>query len=148
MQILRYSKNSSNPTEPVNIDIDSSQSNKIPDVCGGEGNVCLISQSAYRPVSKIFAKSGFIDCGLKGKKIDLKRALKLDEKKNRELPRLVLFDTSSAGAFKRGFNAFYTKHFTASDPACLIIIPDNVFAALKNDMATGSEQREASAESQ
>ena len=147
MQIILYSKHSSNPEEPVNSGIGSSQITKIPDVCTAKGNVCVISQSAFRTVSKIFVKNGFMDCGPKGKKMELKRALKLDEKKNRESPRQVLFETTGSGAFKRGFNAFYTKHFTVNDPACLIIIPDNVFAALEKEMATGSARREATAES-
>jgi DNA-binding NtrC family response regulator len=146
MQFLLYSKNSSNPLEPVSFDLDSGQSNKIPDDCVGKGNICLISQSAYGPLKRTYAKKGFIDCGLKGKKIDLKRALKLDEKKNRELPRQVLFDTSSAGAFKRGFKVFYTKHFTALDPFCLIIIPDMVFTAIINELVNKSKQNEAMTE--
>jgi len=146
MQLLLYSKNSSDTLTPVNFDIGSGKSNKIPDVCGGKGIVCLISQSACMPFRKILVKNGFLDCGVKGIKIDLMRALKLDEKKNRELPRLVLFETSSAGAFKRGFKAFYTKHFSAFDPSCLIILPDKIFDAIKNDVANGSEQKEAVAD--
>jgi transcriptional regulator with AAA-type ATPase domain len=143
MQLLLYSKNSSYPLEPASFDIDSGQSSKIPEICGGKGNVCLISQSAFGQIRKITAKKGFIDCGPKGEKIDLKRALKLDEKKNRELPRQVLFETSSAGAFKRGFKAFYTKHFTALDPSCLIIIPDRVYTAIMIELDEKSKQNKA-----
>ena len=146
MQLLLYSKNSSDTLKPVNFDIGSGKSNKIPDVCGGKGIVCLISQSACMPFRKILVKNGFLDCGVKGKKIDLMRALKLDEKKNRELPRMVLFETSSAGAFKRGFRAFYSKHFTAFDSSCLIILPDKIFDTIKNNVVTESEQKETDTE--
>ena len=56
MQIILYSKHSSNPEEPVNSGIGSSQITKIPDVCTSKGNVCVISQTSFRTVSKIFAK--------------------------------------------------------------------------------------------
>ena len=69
MQLLLFSKNSSDTLTPVNFEIGSGQSNKIPDVCGGKGNVCLISQSAYVRLSKVFARTGFIDCGREREKV-------------------------------------------------------------------------------
>ncbi|HBC80356.1 MAG TPA: hypothetical protein DCZ51_17125 [Bacteroidales bacterium] len=145
MQLLLYSKSTSNLLEPISFNINSGRRGQIPDDFAGKGNICLISQSDFESSKNAFTGKGFIDCGIKGKKIDLKRALKLDEKKNRESPRLVLFETSNTGAFKRGFNAFYTKNFTAFDPFCLVILPDKIFSIINASLVTRSEQEKSMA---
>jgi transcriptional regulator with GAF, ATPase, and Fis domain len=66
-------------------------------------------------------------------KIDMTRALKFDEKKNRDKPKQLIFNSTSAGAFKRGFKPFYLKHYAAQDPPCLIIIPGEMHTALIMD---------------
>jgi transcriptional regulator with AAA-type ATPase domain len=75
---------------------------------------------------KHLEKKGLCDCGEKGEKIDLLRALRFDEKKDRLHPKMVVFNTLSVGAFKRSINTFFIKHYTSADPPCHIIIPDAI----------------------
>lgn len=133
MQLILFSKNSSNPSIPVIIEYNPGACIDVPIECTRQGTLCLISLSTHDTLKKGFAELGYYDCGEKAKKIDLKRALKFDEKKNRDTPKQLIFNSTSAGAFKRGFKPFYVKHYTALDPPCLIIIPGDLHASLIMD---------------
>jgi transcriptional regulator with GAF, ATPase, and Fis domain len=141
MQLILYSKNSEDPATPVIIDRPGTDKIKITKECTRNGTICLISPSSYEAVNKIFEKAGYLDCGEKAKKIDLKRALKFDEKKNRNLSKKLVFNSTSTGAFKRALGAFLTKHYAASDPPCLIIIPEVIHTALMMDASSLQYQR-------
>ncbi|TFG40570.1 MAG: sigma-54 factor interaction domain-containing protein, partial [Bacteroidia bacterium] len=142
MQIILYSKNSADPSVPVIIEFVPGNNKKIPGECTHPGTVCLISASAHESLRKTFLKQGYIDCGEKGKKIDLKRALKFDEKKKRNSPKKVIFNSTSTGGFKRGFSAFYKQHYTAVDPPCLIIIPEAIHSDLTMDASSILQKNE------
>jgi transcriptional regulator with AAA-type ATPase domain len=133
MQLILFSKNSSNPSIPIIIDHDPRARIAVPVECTRQGTVCLISLSTYDTIKTVFAEYGYYDCGEKAKKIDMTRALKFDEKKNRDKPKQLIFNSTSAGAFKRGFKPFYLKHYAAQDPPCLIIIPGEMHTALIMD---------------
>ncbi len=141
MQLILYSKNSEDPATPVIFDRPGTDKIKITKECTRNGTICLISLSSYEALKKIFEKAGYFDCGEKAKKIDLKRALKFDEKKNRNLPKKLVFNSTSTGAFKRALGAFLTKHYAASDPPCLIIIPEAIHTALMMDASSLQYQR-------
>ena len=133
MHIILYSKNSEDPAKPVIVDWNSPESRTITKKITCNGTICLMSSSASGTVKKIFEKNGYYDCGEKAKKIDLKRALKFDEKKNRDRPKKLIFTTSSVGALKRAIGTFFTKHYKTGDPPCLIIIPEEIHADLLKD---------------
>ena len=133
MHIILYSKNSEDPAAPVIIDWNSSESRSITKECTRNGTICLISLSASDAVKKIFEKIGYVDCGEKATKIDLKRALRFDEKKNRDKPKKLIFPSTSVGALKRAIGTFFTKHYKRVDPPCLIIIPEEIHADLLKD---------------
>ncbi len=141
MQLILYSKNSEDPATPVIIDLPGTDKKGITNECTRNGTICLISLSSYEGAKKIFEKAGYFDCGEKAKKIDLKRALKFDEKKKRNLPKKLMFNSTSTGAFKRALGTFLTKHYTAGDPPCLIIIPEVVHSALMRDASSQQYKR-------
>jgi hypothetical protein len=93
MQLIIFSKNSANSSVPELIDYDPAARFSIPGECTQKGTICLISASANESLKNIFTKQGYYDCGEKAKKIDLKRALKFDEKKNRNSPKKVIFNS-------------------------------------------------------
>jgi transcriptional regulator with AAA-type ATPase domain len=133
MQLILFSKNSSNPSIPVIIEYNPGACINVPIECARQGTVCLISLSTHDILKRSFADLGYYHCGEKSKKIDLKRALKFDEKKNRDRPKQLIFNSTNAGAFKRGLKPFYEKHYTALDPPCLIIIPGDLHLSLITD---------------
>ena len=133
MHIILYSKNSEVPAIPVIIDWNSPESRSITKECTMSGTICLMSSSASEAVKKIVEKNGYFDCGEKAAKIDLKRALRFDEKKNRDKPKKLIFTSKSVGALKRAIGTFFTKHYKPFDPPCLIIIPEEIHADLIKD---------------
>ena len=130
MQLLIHSKSDTNQLTPTLVEWDPNKQGKIPVEIINRGTICLTTGLAFESARQHFAKAGYCDCGEKGEKIDLRRALRFDEKRDRDRSKLLVFNSTSVGAFKRGFNAFYEKHFTVTDPACLIIVPENIFEVL------------------
>jgi len=133
MQFFLFSKNSGEPDNPSLVQLDPGQNKQIVEYCSRQGTLCLMSRLTFETLQKDIIKAGFIDCHEKEKKINLKRALRFDEKKGRDLPRYLFFNTESKGAFKRGFDAFYARHFKPGDPPCLIIIQEAILEALLSD---------------
>jgi len=133
MYLIFYSKRSISPEVPRITGYDRDGSKMDIEKYSQQGTICLIPESAFGSLKKVFEKKGYKDCGEKDVKIDLKRALKFDEKKNRLLPRMIVFRTSNPGGFKRAFNTFYDKHYTSDDPSCLIILKDTLFNILVID---------------
>lgn len=129
-QLLFYSKLSMHPDIPEILEWKGPDKKEVLTRVTGKGGFCLFPYPAANSVSGFFQKAGFIDCGEKEEYMDLKRALKFDEKKNRDKPKQVFFNSSNAGAFKRGINAFYSKHYTQDDPACLILVPQPILEQL------------------
>jgi transcriptional regulator with AAA-type ATPase domain len=141
MQILLHSKKHPDQTPPVLVEWDPAKSRKMPEEITQQGTICLIAGLTFEILRSHFGKKGYLDCGEKKEKIDLKRALRFDEKKDRDKPKQLAFNSSSIGAFKRGLNAFFEKHYTAGDPPCLIVIPDTIFEALTRDGVKISKKR-------
>jgi transcriptional regulator with AAA-type ATPase domain len=133
MQFLIYSKNQTDQSIPTLIDLELSKDNKLSEEITLQGTICLTTGLVYESMRQHFAKAGYIDCGEKGKKIDLKRAFRFDKKRDREKPKLLVFNSSIVGGLKRGLEPFYEKHFTPADPPCLIIIPEDIFRILSID---------------
>jgi transcriptional regulator with AAA-type ATPase domain len=130
MQLLIHSKSNSDQSTPELVYWDPAKSKKMPVEITQNGTICLTTGLTYETLRGQIEKAGYCDCGEKGEKINLKRALRFDEKRERDKPKMVVFNSNSAGAFKRGLYAFYEKHYSADDPPCLILIPDAIFAAL------------------
>ena len=147
MQFLLFSKKSVVPSRPSLVEFEPGQNKQITEFCSQYGTLCLISPATFDSIQNFIVKAGFIDCHEKGKKIDLYRALRFDEKRERDHPRYLLFDTDNKGAFKRGFDAFYTRHFNHHDPPCLIIIQEEILEALIRDenKKTNSPPKKANA---
>lgn len=146
MQLLVYSKSLADNSLPVLINLASGEKKKIQDEITHKGNICLYTRSSFESLRSRFEKAGYCDCGEKGEKIDLKRAFRFDEKRDRDRPKMVVFPSTSIGAFKRALSAFFEKHYEADDPPCTIIIPDNIFEALVcNGMKkSGKKEKKAS----
>jgi len=142
-QLLVYSKNANDPEIPEFIAWDPSQRKEIIDKISQQGIVCLTTDTIFQSLSKDIKRIGYIDCGEKNEKIDLKRSLKFDEKKHRDLPKKLIFNSNSVGAFKRGFKTFYIKHHFSSDPSCLIIIPESILEILIRDISSEIFKRRA-----
>jgi hypothetical protein len=68
MQLILFSKNSSNPSIPIIIDHDPRALIAVPVECTRQGTVCLISLSTYDTIKTVFAEYGYYDCGEKAKK--------------------------------------------------------------------------------
>lgn len=75
MQFLIYSKNLEDQTTPTLFDLEPSKGNKIPDEINHQGTICLTIGLEFETMRQHFAKVGYCDCGEKGEKINLKRAL-------------------------------------------------------------------------
>lgn len=142
MQALIYSKENPDHNSPVLIELDPSKTTGIPEEITQHGTICLLTDLNFKVLRNHFERKGYLDCGGKQERIDLKRALRFDEKKDRVSPKRLVFNSSSTGAVKRGLNAFFEKHYKADDPPCLIVIPDLIFEALIRDGATLKKKRE------
>lgn len=141
MHALIYSKKDSGHNCPVLLELDPAKANGIPEEITQHGTICLLDDLNFKVLRSHFEKKGYLDCGEKQKKIDLKRALRFDEKKDRVSPKRLVFNSSSPGAVKRGLNTFFEKHFSVDDPPCLIVIPDIIFEDLIRDGAELKRKR-------
>jgi DNA-binding NtrC family response regulator len=130
MQVLIFSKSHTDKAGPTLADWDPSNVKKVLADITQKGTVFLTTGLTFESFRKQFMDAGYIDCGEKPEKIDLNRALRFDEKGYRDQPKQLIFKSNSIGAFKRGLNAFYQKHYQASDPPCLIITSDEIMVAL------------------
>jgi DNA-binding NtrC family response regulator len=143
MQFLIYSKNLADQATPTLFDLEHVKNNKLPEEITQRGTICLTTGLVFETMRQHFAKSGYLDCGEKGEKINLKRALRFDKKRDRDKPKLLVFNSSSIGAFKRGLITFYEKYNTADDPPYLIIITEAIFGSLVMEGAGKSRYRKA-----
>jgi DNA-binding NtrC family response regulator len=141
MQLILYSQNSVDPAQPALIDLDSANIQQINEESARQGTIYLSTRPVYESLKTQFDMAGYCDCGEKREKINLKRALRFDEKRDRQRPKMVIFNTTSISAFKRGLNAFITRHYTISDPPCLIIIPEGIHEVLKRDLLKDADTR-------
>jgi transcriptional regulator with AAA-type ATPase domain len=143
IQLLLHTKKHPYQSPPVLVEWDLAKSTNMPEEITQQGSICLIAGLNFEILRKHFEIKMFLDCGEKADKIDLKRALRFDEKKDRDKPKQVVFNSSSIGALKRSLNAFFEKHYTAIDPPCLIVIPDSIFEAFtKNEVKLSKRRRE------
>jgi DNA-binding NtrC family response regulator len=136
LRFLLFSKKNNNETTPSLFDWTPAGNNKIlPADITQPGTICLTTGLAFETTREHFLKAGYCDCGEKGEKIDLKRALKFDVKRDRNKPKTLIFRSTSIGAFKRGITTFYENHYSVDDPACLIIIQESIFNILMREGA-------------
>jgi transcriptional regulator with AAA-type ATPase domain len=130
MQILLHSKTNLDQTPLVLLDWDPAKSRKMPEEITQPGTICLADGLTYEALRTHLGQKGYLDCGEKEDRIDLKRALRFDEKRDRGCPKQIVFPSTSIGAFKRSLNTFFEKHYSVEDPPCLIIIPHSIFETL------------------
>lgn len=130
IQFLLFSKTNGDLSNPKLIDWDPMTVKQIPGEITSHGTLCLTNSLYFDAVSHYFKKAGYCDCLEKPEKINLKRALRFDEKRERNRPKQLLFNSNSTGAFKRGITTFFEKHYTASDPPCLILTSATIFGNL------------------
>jgi transcriptional regulator with AAA-type ATPase domain len=135
-QLLLYSKKSAEVEIPEIIDLDIFTRQEIVGKISQQGIICLASDMIFQTLNKDIERIGYFDCGVKHEKIDLKRSLKFDEKKHRNIPKKLIFKSDSVGAFKRGLKAFYLKHYSTTDPCCLIIIPEFILKIIIDETQT------------
>ncbi len=142
MQLVQYSRLSSDPTNPKLIEWDLPNIQQISEEIKDHGAIYLATPYSFEPLRAHFNNAGYCDCGEKQEKINLKRALRFDEKRKRDLPKMLVFNTDSISAFKRGINAFINKHYTVADPPCLIIISERIMDSLKREITKIPAQNE------
>jgi hypothetical protein len=136
LRFLLFSKKNNNETTPSLFDWTPAGNNKIlPTDITQPGTICLTTGLAFETTQEHFVKAGYYNCGEKSEKIDLKRSLKFDIKRDRDKPKTLIFNSTSIGAFKRGITTFYENHYSVDDPACLIIIQESIFNILMREGA-------------
>jgi DNA-binding NtrC family response regulator len=91
-----------------------------------KGTVCLIPRSGYNKIRTSLKKYNFLDCGIKGETIELFRALRLKNSKDKTSPRRLIVNISESKGLKKSLNAFIEKWYQSDDPPCLLIIGDSV----------------------
>lgn len=143
IQFLLFSKLSDNLATPQLIDWDPDKVKNIPQVVTNLGTISLISSLEFESVRDYFKKAGYCDCLEKAEKINLRRALRFDEKRERDRPKQLVFNSKSLGAFKRGITTFFEKHYAATDPPCLILTPEPIFGALMREGIVRTKKVEA-----
>jgi transcriptional regulator with AAA-type ATPase domain len=145
MQLIIFLKKLSDKPSPVLMEWETDKNRILPDEIRNQGTICLVSLSAFESVHSQIDKAGYCDCGVKAEKIDLKRALRFDEKRDRSKPKYLFFNSISPGGFKRGLTAFYEKHYTMDDPPCIIIIKDEIFNTIAREGVIKSKDKVSAA---
>jgi transcriptional regulator with AAA-type ATPase domain len=136
LKFILFSKQNNDEPTPSLFDWTPAGNNKkLPAEITQPGTICLTPGLAFETTREHFVKAGYCNCGEKSEKIDLKRALKFDEKRDRDKPKIIAFNSNSIGAFKRGLSAFYKNHYSKNDPPCLIIIQEKIFEILMREGA-------------
>jgi transcriptional regulator with PAS, ATPase and Fis domain len=136
LSFLLFSKRNNDKTTPTLFDWTPAGNNKImPAEIIQPGTICLTTGLAYETTREHFVKPGITIVVRKSEKIDLKRALKFDVKRDRDKPKTLIFNSTSIGAFKRGITTFYENHYSIDDPACLIIVQESIFNILMREGA-------------
>jgi DNA-binding NtrC family response regulator len=136
LSFLLFSKTNNDKTTPTLFNWTPAGNNKImPAEIIQPGTICITTGLAFETTREHFVKAGYYNCGEKSEKIDLKRALKFDIKRDRYKPKTLIFNSTSVGAFKRGITTFYENHYSIDDPPCLIIVQESIFNILMREGA-------------
>ncbi len=130
MQILLFVKNGKGQVEKNFLDWNPRYSDQTMDTIAQKGMVSLIRKSDFGEIEPFIKKDDFMNCGIRKDKIELFRALKLDTKKEHNVPRRIIVNTVTPGAFKRSFAPFINKRFQFSDPSCMLFVPDVILESL------------------
>ena len=115
------------------LDLNPKLSDQSIDTIAQEGMVSLIRKSDIRKIETNLRVVDFRNCGIRPDKIELYRALKLDTKKEGQVPRRIIVNAGTTGAFKRSFLPFINKRYQPSDPSCLLFIPDAIWESLAGE---------------
>ncbi len=134
MQLILFSKHFPDPDIPFVKDPDRFTHKPTLSLMTSNGTICIVSQKDYQASQEDFRRLNYINCGIKDPILELYRALRLDEKKDHDRIKRVIFNTKVIGAFKNAFSHLFFGRYAASDPACLIIIPDVIFSAFLEEI--------------
>ncbi|MBE0640243.1 MAG: sigma 54-interacting transcriptional regulator [Bacteroidales bacterium] len=80
-----------------------------------------------------------LNCGIKKPEVELYRAFKLNQQTDQSLPRRIIANFSTSGAFKRSFNRFFSQRYQSDDPPCILFVPDGRVAELVKENEKLSE---------
>lgn len=130
MQILQFTKQPYGEVEKILQDWHPDAGNQSLQGVLQNGKITLVRKTDSDDAAVHLRKVNFLNCGIRKDKIELYRALKLDMKKDRTLPRRIIVNTPTVGGFKRSFHPFIGKRYHHDDPPCVLFIPDAVFASL------------------
>lgn len=108
---------------------DPTSPREIEETLNARGIIVLLPHSANRSLELILRDTAHINCQIKGKKKELFRSLKLNLKKDQNLPRKLFVKYPDIAAFKRSFNPFL-KRYNSDHPCCLLFMPDGNYADL------------------
>jgi len=133
MLIILYLKNGQGQVAKTLFDWDPRFSDHSIDTIVKKGTVSLIRKSDFGEIEPYIRTFNFKNCGIKQDKIELYRALKLDSDKDSDVPRRIIVNVGTPGAFKRSFFPFFKKRFQCSDPSCLLFIPDDIMESLMQE---------------
>jgi len=90
-----------------------------------EGTILVIKKSDFQVLTSRIDHGRMLNCGIKRPKIELFRALKFDQHNNKDLPRRIIADYATPGAFKRSFFRFFHHHYDPSRPPCILFVTDD-----------------------
>ncbi len=121
MLLIKYSRNQRSETETNLVDYEPAkpESNQM---LFKSGELYLISYPDYEQNATWLKSYNFHDCGIKGSKIELFRALGFDRENDRDKRKKLSVNTNSTGAFKRSISAFLNNRYSMSDPCCLLVV--------------------------
>lgn len=133
MQILLFSKRPNGPAEKRLFDCGLRPEDQFITTTTNKGVISLVRKSDFETIEEIIRKSDFMNCGIRHEKIELFRSLKLDVSRDRKVPRRIIVNTLTIGAFKRSFFPFIKKRYQHEDPACMLFIPDAIWERMIAD---------------
>jgi DNA-binding NtrC family response regulator len=88
------------------------------------GTIVVVKKSDFSILCPVIDKRGVLNFGIKNPKVELFRALKFDQIRDREIPRRLIINFFSIGAFKRSFFPFFYKRYRPTDPPCFLFVTD------------------------
>lgn len=124
MNIIIFKKTVAEPFSQVSDDWKGNQLASALSETLQKGTIIIIKKSDFEIVAPFMTQHNILNCGIKKEKVELFRALKFDQQSSKELPRRLVANFSSIGAFKRSFFRFYIEHYQPTDPPCFLFVSD------------------------
>lgn len=141
MKIILCQKTGSDTSRLIPAIFNVKSSEQILEQIFTAGTITLIRQSDFPDFSPFMEHKDVLNCGIKKAKVELFRALKLNRRVDKDVPRRIIAGFASQAAFNRSFNKLMRHRYNEGDAPCLLFINNERLDELEDSLVKKSRKR-------